>query len=65
MTTEEVDRIARGRIWTGKQALENGLVDELGGLKSRHFGRAKTSRARKARSRAASTASRKLACPMV
>ena len=32
MTTEEVDRIARGRIWTGKQALENGLVDELGGL---------------------------------
>lgn len=32
MTKEKVDRIARGRIWTGKQALENGLVDELGGL---------------------------------
>ena len=32
MTKEEVDGIARGRIWTGKQALENGLVDELGGL---------------------------------
>lgn len=32
MTEEEVDHIARGRIWTGKQALENGLVDELGGL---------------------------------
>ena len=32
MTKEEVDHIARGRIWTGKQALENGLVDELGGL---------------------------------
>ena len=32
MTTEEVDCIARGRIWTGKQALENGLIDELGGL---------------------------------
>ncbi|MDE0041225.1 MAG: signal peptide peptidase SppA [Candidatus Poribacteria bacterium] len=32
MTKEEVDRIARGRIWTGKQALDNGLVDELGGL---------------------------------
>ena len=32
MTTEEIDCIARGRIWTGKQALENGLVDELGGL---------------------------------
>ena len=32
MTKDEVDRIARGRIWTGKQAEENGLVDELGGL---------------------------------
>ncbi|MDE0297525.1 MAG: signal peptide peptidase SppA [Candidatus Poribacteria bacterium] len=32
MTKDEVDRIARGRVWTGKQALENGLVDQLGGL---------------------------------
>lgn len=32
MTFEEVDQIAQGRVWTGKQALENGLVDELGGL---------------------------------
>jgi len=32
MTFEEVDAIAQGRVWTGKQALENGLVDELGGL---------------------------------
>jgi len=32
MTFEEVDEIAQGRVWTGKQALENGLVDELGGL---------------------------------
>ncbi len=32
MSKEEIDHIARGRIWTGKQALENGLVDELGGL---------------------------------
>ncbi|MCP4883211.1 MAG: signal peptide peptidase SppA [Flavobacteriales bacterium] len=32
MTFEEVDSIAQGRVWTGKQALENGLVDELGGL---------------------------------
>ena len=32
MTFEEVDKIAQGRVWTGKQALENGLVDELGGL---------------------------------
>lgn len=32
MTFEEVDAIAQGRVWTGKQALENGLVDELGSL---------------------------------
>ena len=32
MTFEEVDAIAQGRVWTGTQALENGLVDELGGL---------------------------------
>jgi protease-4 len=28
----EVDRVARGRVWTGEQALANGLVDHLGGL---------------------------------
>lgn len=32
MTIEEVDKIAQGRIWTAKQAVKNGLVDELGGL---------------------------------
>lgn len=32
MKAEEVDKIAGGRVWTGEQALENGLVDELGGL---------------------------------
>jgi protease-4 len=32
MTPEEVDSVARGRVWTGEQALEHGLVDELGGL---------------------------------
>ncbi len=32
MTFEQVDSIAQGRVWTGKQALENGLVDQLGGL---------------------------------
>ena len=32
MTTTEVDRIGRGRVWTGRQAKENGLVDQLGGL---------------------------------
>ena len=29
---EDVDAIARGRVWTGRQALERGLVDRLGGL---------------------------------
>ncbi len=34
MTVEEVDAIAQGRVWTGKEALEIGLVDELGGLEN-------------------------------
>jgi protease-4 len=29
---EDVDAIGKGRVWTGEQAVENGLVDELGGL---------------------------------
>jgi protease-4 len=32
MTTEEVDPIAQGKVWTGRQALERRLVDEMGGL---------------------------------
>ena len=32
MTKEEVDRLARGRVWTGRQAHKVGLVDQLGGL---------------------------------
>jgi len=32
MTTEEVDGIAQGRVWTGTQARERGLVDQLGTL---------------------------------
>lgn len=32
MEEDEVMRIAKGRIWTGEQALELGLIDELGGL---------------------------------
>ncbi|GAB54778.1 protease IV [Glaciecola punicea ACAM 611] len=32
MTLEEVDNVAQGRVWLGTQALELGLVDELGGL---------------------------------
>jgi protease-4 len=31
-TPGQIDRVAQGRVWTGRQALENGLVDELGGL---------------------------------
>ncbi len=31
-TEAEIHEIAQGRIWTGKQAKEIGLVDELGGL---------------------------------
>ena len=29
---QAVDQIARGRVWTGAQGKENGLVDEFGGL---------------------------------
>jgi protease-4 len=32
MAKEELLKIASGRVWTGEQALENGLVDMLGGL---------------------------------
>ncbi|MEN8123536.1 MAG: signal peptide peptidase SppA [Bacteroidota bacterium] len=32
MTFAQVDSIAQGRVWTGKQAKENGLIDELGSL---------------------------------
>jgi protease-4 len=31
-TWNEVDRIARGRVWSGTDAVELGLVDRLGGL---------------------------------
>ena len=33
MSVEEVDAVARGRIWTGADAHQRGLVDELGGLR--------------------------------
>ncbi len=33
MSVEEVDAIGMGRIWSGTNAVEIGLVDELGGLK--------------------------------
>ncbi len=31
-TVEEVDQVGQGRVWTGFQAKERGLVDEFGGL---------------------------------
>ncbi len=32
MSTEAIEKIAEGRVWTGEAAKELGLVDELGGL---------------------------------
>ena len=32
MKTDEVEEIAGGRVWTGRQALDNRLIDRLGGL---------------------------------
>ena len=34
MTRQAADNISGGRVWTGRQALEHGLVDELGGLEA-------------------------------
>ena len=33
MSRDEVHAVAQGRVWTGRQALAHGLVDELGGLR--------------------------------
>lgn len=33
MTKEDVDKIAQGRVWCGNEALEIGLVNEIGGIK--------------------------------
>jgi len=32
LTVPEVERLAMGRVWTGRQAVQNGLIDEVGGL---------------------------------
>ncbi len=32
MTFAQVDAIAQGRVWSGAEALKNGLVDKIGGL---------------------------------
>jgi protease-4 len=31
-TPEQIDEVARGRVWSGAQAKERGLIDQLGGL---------------------------------
>ena len=33
MKKEDIDRVGRGRVWMGQQAIERGLVDHLGGLR--------------------------------
>ncbi|WP_107039616.1 signal peptide peptidase SppA [Brumimicrobium mesophilum] len=33
MTVEQVNTVARGRVWTGKDALRVGLIDTIGGIK--------------------------------
>lgn len=33
MTMDAVDAVARGRVWSGAQAKDNGLVDQLGGFR--------------------------------
>ncbi len=33
MTPEAVDAVARGKVWTGQQAIGKGLVDKIGGLR--------------------------------
>ena len=32
MTQEQVHQVAKGRVWTGADAVANGLIDELGGV---------------------------------
>ena len=32
LSLQEVHKIAKGRIWSGEDALQRGLVDKLGGL---------------------------------
>jgi protease IV len=33
MTKEQVDAVGQGRVWAGQQALQHGLVDQLGGIR--------------------------------
>jgi len=42
MTIEQADALGQGRIWSGQEAMRQGLVDEIGGLRDaiRHAGEA-------------------------
>lgn len=33
-TPEQIDAVAQGRVWTGAQAMERGLVDQFGGIQA-------------------------------
>ncbi len=33
LTVDSVDNLGRGRVWTGREASRNGLIDQVGGLK--------------------------------
>ena len=33
-SVEQIDEVARGRVWSGAQAKERGLVDDFGGLQT-------------------------------
>ena len=46
---EQIDAIARGRVWSGAQAKERGLVDEFGGLEAAVADAARARQARQAR----------------
>lgn len=32
LSIDDVDKVAQGRVWSGTEALQNGLVDKIGGL---------------------------------
>ena len=34
LSEDEVEAVAQGRVWSGQDAVEQGLVDELGGLRA-------------------------------
>jgi len=34
LSREAVEAVAQGRVWTGRQAADRGLVDRLGGIES-------------------------------